>query len=165
MLRVYFEAQGYRVIPAYTGQDALEKCRSEQPDLILLDVRLPDMDGFQIGQHLQEDVRTSRLPVIFVTERRARDDRIAGLKLGAIDYDNDHESGIPGTEASKVGEIPICLLPAENCLLSAPCPASAGSCSPFPSPSTRYDATRSRAAGCFFPKATGHLKRESCRRT
>ena len=86
MLRVYFEAQGYRVIPAYTGQDALEKCRSEQPDLILLDVRLPDMDGFQIGQHLQEDVRTSRLPVIFVTERRARDDRIAGLKLGAIDY-------------------------------------------------------------------------------
>ena len=50
MLRVYFEAQGYRVIPAYTGQDALEKCRSEQPDLILLDVRLPDMDGFQIGQ-------------------------------------------------------------------------------------------------------------------
>ena len=86
MLRVYFEAQGYRVVTAYTGQDALEKCRTEQPDLILLDVRLSDMDGFQVGQHLQEDVRTSRLPVIFVTERRARDDRIAGLKLGAIDY-------------------------------------------------------------------------------
>jgi PleD family two-component response regulator len=86
MLRVYFEAQGYRVIPALTGQEALEKCKSDPPDLILLDVRLPDIDGFEIGQHLQEDVVTSRLPVIFVTERRARDDRIAGLKLGAIDY-------------------------------------------------------------------------------
>lgn len=86
MLRVYFEAQGYRVVTAATGREGLDKCREETPDLILLDVRLPDIDGFEVGQHLQEDVRTSRLPVIFVTERRARDDRIAGLKLGAIDY-------------------------------------------------------------------------------
>jgi DNA-binding response OmpR family regulator len=86
MLRVYFEAQGYRVVTAVTGRDGLDKCRSESPNLILLDVRLPDLDGFEVGQHLQEDVRTSRLPVIFVTERRNRDDRIAGLKLGAIDY-------------------------------------------------------------------------------
>jgi len=86
MLRVYFEAQGYRVVTARGGQEALEKCRVETLDLILLDVRLPDIDGFEVGQSLQEDVRTSRLPVIFVTERRDRDDRIAGLKLGAIDY-------------------------------------------------------------------------------
>ncbi len=86
MLRVYFEAQGYRVVTAGGGQEALEKCRVETLDLILLDVRLPDIDGFEVGQSLQEDVRTSRLPVIFVTERRDRDDRIAGLKLGAIDY-------------------------------------------------------------------------------
>jgi PleD family two-component response regulator len=86
MLRVYFEAQGYRVVTAGGGQEALEKCRAESPDLILLDVRLPDIDGFAVGQALQEDIRTSRLPVIFVTERRDRDDRIAGLKLGAIDY-------------------------------------------------------------------------------
>lgn len=86
MLRVYFEAQGYQVVTAAGGQEALDKCRAAPPDLILLDVRLPDIDGFEVGQHLQNDVRTSRLPVIFVTERRARDDRIAGLKLGAIDY-------------------------------------------------------------------------------
>jgi PleD family two-component response regulator len=86
MLRVYFEAQGYRVVTAGTGREGLEKSRSESPNLILLDVRLPDLDGFEVGQHLQNDVRTSRLPVIFVTERRGRDDRIAGLKLGAIDY-------------------------------------------------------------------------------
>jgi PleD family two-component response regulator len=86
MLRVYFEAQGYRVIVADTGHSALEKCSLENPDLILLDVRLPDIDGFDVGQALQNDVRTSRLPVIFVTERRERDDRITGLKLGAVDY-------------------------------------------------------------------------------
>ena len=86
MLRVYFEAQGYQVVTAAGGREALGKCRAELPDLILLDVRLPDIDGFEVGQSLQEDVRTSRLPVIFVTERRDRDDRIAGLKLGAIDY-------------------------------------------------------------------------------
>ncbi len=86
MLRVYFEAQGYRVVTAGTGREGLEKSRSESPNLILLDVRLPDHDGFEVGQQLQNDVRTSRLPVIFVTERRGRDDRIAGLKLGAIDY-------------------------------------------------------------------------------
>jgi DNA-binding response OmpR family regulator len=86
MLRVYFEAQGYRVVTATAGREALEKCRQSLPDLILLDVRLPDIDGFEVGQRLQDDIRTSRLPVIFVTERRERDDRIAGLKLGAIDY-------------------------------------------------------------------------------
>lgn len=86
MLRVYFEAQGYQVVLAATGQIALDTCQAKLPDLILLDVRLPDFDGFEVGKRLQEDLRTSRLPVIFVTERRERDYRIAGLKLGAIDY-------------------------------------------------------------------------------
>jgi CheY-like chemotaxis protein len=86
MLRVYFEAQGYRVVTAATGNEALEKGQQQLPDLILLDIRLPDIDGFEVGKRLQENLRTSRLPVIFVTERRERDDRIAGLKLGAIDY-------------------------------------------------------------------------------
>jgi DNA-binding response OmpR family regulator len=86
MLRVYFEAQGYKVITAQGGREAIEKGCNQTPDLILLDVRLPDIDGFEVGQALQADIRTSRLPVIFVTERRDRDDRIAGLKLGAIDY-------------------------------------------------------------------------------
>jgi PleD family two-component response regulator len=86
MLRVYFESQGYKVMQAHTGKEALETCTQTLPDLILLDVRLPDMNGFQIGKRLQEDLRTSRLPVIFVTERRERDYRIAGLKLGAVDY-------------------------------------------------------------------------------
>jgi PleD family two-component response regulator len=124
MLRVYFEAQGYRVITAATGREGLDKCRSDAPNLILLDVRLPDLDGYQVCQYLQDDIRTSRLPVIFVTERRARDDRIAGLKLlGAIDYitkpfdvqelrlrvrnalrragsQNNHVTGLPGEKVT-----------------------------------------------------------------
>lgn len=83
---MYFQAQGYNVATALSGREALDKSRTESPDLILLDVRLPDMDGFEIGKHLQDDPRTCNLPVIFVTERRERDDRITGLKLGAIDY-------------------------------------------------------------------------------
>ncbi len=86
MLRVYFEAQGYNVVTALSGHEALEKGRKHPLDLILLDVRLPDIDGFEVGKILQDDLRTSRLPVIFVTERRERDDRITGLKLGAVDY-------------------------------------------------------------------------------
>jgi PleD family two-component response regulator len=86
MLRVYFESQGYRVTTAASGLEALEQSRQHPPDLILLDVRLPDIDGFEVGKRLQDDLRTSRLPVIFVTERRERDDRITGLKLGAVDY-------------------------------------------------------------------------------
>jgi PleD family two-component response regulator len=86
MLRVYFEGKGYRVVTAISGVEALEKCRSEKLDLVLLDVRMKDVDGFTIGQQLQSDVRTSQLPIIFVTERGERDDRITGLKLGAVDY-------------------------------------------------------------------------------
>lgn len=86
MLRVYFEAQGYRVVTALTGKEGLDKCRADPPNLVLLDVRLPDLDGFEVGDQLQNDVRTSRLPIIFITERRGREDRIFGLKLGAVDY-------------------------------------------------------------------------------
>jgi DNA-binding response OmpR family regulator len=86
MLRVYFEAQGYQVVTAISGHEAIQKGQQNPPDLILLDVRLPDIDGFEVGKRLQDDVRTNRLPVIFVTERGERDDRITGLKLGAIDY-------------------------------------------------------------------------------
>ncbi|UCC89651.1 MAG: response regulator [Anaerolineales bacterium] len=86
MLRVYFEAQGYQIVTAMSGHEALQKGQQHPPDLILLDVRLPDIDGFEVGKSLQDDVRTNRLPVIFVTERGERDDRITGLKLGAIDY-------------------------------------------------------------------------------
>ncbi len=86
MLRVYFEAQGYKILQAFSGNEALQQCQRGLPDLILLDVRLPDIDGLEVGKQLQENLHTSRIPIIFVTERQERDYRINGLKLGAVDY-------------------------------------------------------------------------------
>ncbi len=86
MLRVYFEAQGYKILQAFSGNEALRQCQRGLPDLILLDVRLPDIDGLEVGKQLQENLHTSRIPIIFVTERQERDYRINGLKLGAVDY-------------------------------------------------------------------------------
>ncbi|HID62834.1 MAG TPA: response regulator transcription factor, partial [Anaerolineae bacterium] len=86
MLRVYFEAQGYEVLTAAWGGDALEICQKTLPDLIIQDIRLPDIDGYEICRRLRDNLRTSQIPFIFLTEKRERDDKIAGLKLGAVDY-------------------------------------------------------------------------------
>lgn len=86
MLRIYFEAQGYEVLTAFEGREAIERCWHSLPDLIILDVRLPDIDGYTVCKNLQTDMRTARIPIIFLTEMRERDNRITGLKLGAIDY-------------------------------------------------------------------------------
>lgn len=86
MLRIYFEAQGYEIVMAAWGNDALELCQSRAPDLIIQDIRLPDIDGYQVVSELRRNLRTSQIPIIFLTEKRARADKIAGLKLGAVDY-------------------------------------------------------------------------------
>jgi PleD family two-component response regulator len=86
MLRAYFEAQGYQVWTAGWGKDALELCQENVPDLVVQDIRLPDMDGYHVVQELRKNLRTSKVPIIFLTEKRGREDKIAGLKLGAVDY-------------------------------------------------------------------------------
>lgn len=86
MLRVYFEAQGYEVLTAAWGGDALEICQKTLPDLIIQDIRLPDIDGYEICRRLRDNLRTSQIPFIFLTEKREREDKMAGLKLGAVDY-------------------------------------------------------------------------------
>lgn len=86
MLRLYFESQGYEVMQASWGRDGIEMSRRNPPDLVVLDIRLPDIDGYEVCRELRRNWRTSQTPVIFLTERRERNDRIAGLRLGAIDY-------------------------------------------------------------------------------
>ena len=87
MLVAYFEAQGYAVTPVAWGQDAIREAQEgTTPDLILLDIRLPDMDGFEICKHLRSHRRTQYIPIIFLTEKRERSDRLSGLELGAVDY-------------------------------------------------------------------------------
>lgn len=86
MLRIYFTGQGYNVEVAPRGSDALTLCRRQLPDLIVLDIMLPDMDGYAVCRELRTTTRTKHVPIIFLTQKDERSDRIAGLELGADDY-------------------------------------------------------------------------------
>ena len=83
ILRFNLQREGYEVLAAYDGKDGLEKARTQSPDLILLDVMLPEMDGFQVCEELR---KTDRLtPIIMLTAREEERDRVMGLELGADD--------------------------------------------------------------------------------
>ncbi len=86
MLNAYFRVQGYEVQTVNWGEDGVRACLSFHPDLVILDIRLPDIDGFEVARRLREDRRTRNVPIIFLTEKRERTDRIQGLSLGADDY-------------------------------------------------------------------------------
>src|SRR5512136_2093303 len=86
MLRIYFTGQGFEVGVAPRGGDALELTRKSLPHLIVLDIMLPDMDGYSVCRYLRTTTRTSHIPIIFLTQKDERSDRIAGLELGADDY-------------------------------------------------------------------------------
>jgi diguanylate cyclase (GGDEF)-like protein len=86
MLRIFFSNEGYQVEIAARGNDALEKCRKKLPDLVVLDIMLPDMDGYAVCSAMRSTTRTSHIPIIFLTQKDERSDRIAGLELGADDY-------------------------------------------------------------------------------
>ncbi|MGI6375253.1 MAG: response regulator transcription factor [Anaerolineae bacterium] len=83
VLRAYLERAGFTVSTAYDGPEALRRARQESPDLILLDLMLPGMDGLDVARELR---RTSNVPLIIVTARVEETDRVLGLELGADDY-------------------------------------------------------------------------------
>jgi len=86
MLTSYFKAQGYKVTSVGWGKDALAFSEEVTPDLIMLDIRLPDIDGYEVCRQLRTHRRTEHIPIIFLTEKREREDKLAGLELGAVDY-------------------------------------------------------------------------------
>ena len=86
MLRIYFQQEGYEVAVAQRGEDALEMCRQQLPHIIVLDIMLPDMDGYDVCRELRGNLRTSHIPIIFLTQKDERSDKIHGLELGADDY-------------------------------------------------------------------------------
>src|SRR5512140_1211033 len=86
MLKIYFGGMDYEVDVAVRGSDALEKTRQVLPHLIILDIMLPDIDGYEVCRRLRTNMRTSHIPVIFLTQRDERSDRLQGLELGADDY-------------------------------------------------------------------------------
>lgn len=86
MLRIYFRSQDYDVSIASRGEDGLELCRQQLPHVIVLDIMLPDIDGYEVCRRLRSNLRTSHVPIIFLTQKDERSDKIAGLELGADDY-------------------------------------------------------------------------------
>jgi PleD family two-component response regulator len=86
MLKAYFEGQGFELTLATRGKDALSLTRHSLPQLIVLDIVLPDMDGYEVCRALRSSSRTGHIPILFLTQRDERRDRIAGLELGADDY-------------------------------------------------------------------------------
>ena len=86
MLKIYFSAQGYNVDIASRGMEALDKTRHVMPHLIVLDIMLPDIDGYEVCRSLRISTRTSHIPVIFLTQKDERSDKLQGLELGADDY-------------------------------------------------------------------------------
>lgn len=85
-LRVYLEDAGFRVLTAYDGTTAMVILRGERPDLLILDLMLPDRDGFDITRHVRADDRLKTTPIIMLTARVEDTDKIVGLELGADDY-------------------------------------------------------------------------------
>lgn len=86
MLSAYFRVQGYEVKDAVWGEDAIRVSQESPPDIVLLDIRLPDIDGYEVCRKLRTHRRTESLPIIFLTERRDRIDKLQGLELGVVDY-------------------------------------------------------------------------------
>lgn len=86
MLRIYFSGQQYDVQVAPRGGEALQITRKQLPNLIILDIMLPDMNGYDVCKELRTTTRTKNIPIIFLTQKDERSDKIAGLELGADDY-------------------------------------------------------------------------------
>src|SRR6202171_2847824 len=86
LCRVNLEAEGMRVIEAADGPSGLEQAREHTPDVVLLDVMMPGLDGWRVAQHLLEDERTNEIPIIFLTARAEFRDRARGLDIGGVGY-------------------------------------------------------------------------------
>ena len=86
LCRVNLEAEGMEVLEAANGQQGIEEARSGQPDVILLDVMMPGLDGWRVAEELLDDERTAEIPIIFLTARAEFRDRARGLDIGGVDY-------------------------------------------------------------------------------
>jgi len=86
MLTTYFRSQEYEVFAVNWGEDGVRSALQVTPDLVILDIRLPDIDGYEVARRLRSDRRTAEIPIIFLTEKRDRADKLQGLEIGADDY-------------------------------------------------------------------------------
>ncbi len=86
LLKRKLEREGMTIATAYSGQEALNLVAADKPDLILLDVMMPEMDGIEVCSRLQADHETKSIPIIFITARTSKEGKIEGLGVGAVDY-------------------------------------------------------------------------------
>jgi DNA-binding response OmpR family regulator len=86
LCRVNLKAEGMHVLEAPDGSTGLDLARAERPDVVLLDVMMPGLDGWRVAEQLLEDDRTSEIPIIFLTARAEFRDRARGLDIGGVDY-------------------------------------------------------------------------------
>ena len=86
LCRVNLEAEGMQVLEAADGPSGLDQAREHIPDVVLLDVMMPGLDGWRVAEHLLEDDRTNEIPIIFLTARAEFRDRARGLDIGGVDY-------------------------------------------------------------------------------
>jgi DNA-binding response OmpR family regulator len=86
LCRVNLEAEGMKVFEAADGPTGLDKAKTERPDVILLDVMMPGLDGWRVAEQLLDDPETRRIPIVFLTARAEFRDRARGLDIGGVDY-------------------------------------------------------------------------------
>jgi DNA-binding response OmpR family regulator len=86
LLRYNLEKEGYRVTTVATGEDALSQARTRAPDLVVLDLMLPGVDGLEVCRRLKNDPKTVAIPIVMLTAKGAEADVVTGLELGAADY-------------------------------------------------------------------------------
>jgi DNA-binding response OmpR family regulator len=86
MLQFYFTNLGYEVQVTYTGAGAIRSVGDVRPDLIVLDIQLPDSNGYTIARTLRADRYTASIPIIFLSAHSGKEERVAGLELGADDF-------------------------------------------------------------------------------
>jgi two-component system alkaline phosphatase synthesis response regulator PhoP len=86
LVRYNLEKSGYKVITATSGEEAMTEARGKTPDLIILDLMLPGMDGLEVCRQLKSDIKTERIPIVMLTAKGEETDIVTGLELGADDY-------------------------------------------------------------------------------
>ena len=86
IVQTNLEAEGYSVVAAADGEEALRRVQEEHPDLVILDVMMPVMDGWQVLERLERDEKTAGLPVIMLTAKAQDEDILQGLEQGAVEY-------------------------------------------------------------------------------
>lgn len=86
LVKLYLEKEGYRTVTAVTGAEGLNSAKSDKPDLIILDLMLPEIDGLEVCKRLRASQETAMLPIIMLTAKAEESDTVIGLELGADDY-------------------------------------------------------------------------------